>query len=522
MKAIQYIRISDKDQSNWSIEGQRKYNQMFADRHGLEIVDTYIDDGVSAKDFNRPQWRKLEERLQGRHGIKAVIVSKYDRLIRNLLEGLAFLDKAEKTYGVTIYSAMENFSIDPFSPMFFKIRADLFVNADFERRVISDRTSFGIWSSRSQGRLINRAPFGYINERDSTNKPIISIVPENAETVRLIYRSFLEGIPKTLILKMAIERGLRTKTNDIINRILRNPTYTGLIRVPAFKSEPSRMVEGVHAPIIDRDTWHRVQDELADHRPPRQDHDLLPLRGLLRCNECGQVMTGSRSKGKRKYYWYYRCMDCRCVNHNTDKVNALFTSVLSELSLKPSLIAAIKDGVTKQILQISKESDEKRRDINRAIAGKRQRLQKIEERYFNDKISDEVYQGWNRRLRQEIHDLQRQHEYYSKNFDSQLGHIDKHVHKLASLGSIYEAARATQKYRLINSLFDGIVMYSNTLIRTPSLTSVLVPNSQKIKGIEVVKEKDFKKEFPEVPCGSPNIIGIEHHTNIILTLKDIA
>lgn len=171
-RAFAYIRISQEDQSNFSLSGQRKMNTEYAEKHGIDIIQTFVDDGYSAKNFNRPQWKQLEAALSAnKTTIDYLIVTKYDRLIRNAAEGLAFIEKLEQRWNIKLLSVMENFFIDPHSPYFFKMRADLLVTAEFERRVISDRSKFGTWSAKSQGRFIGPAPFGYLNVRDEGNKP---------------------------------------------------------------------------------------------------------------------------------------------------------------------------------------------------------------------------------------------------------------------------------------------------------------------------------------------------------------
>jgi site-specific DNA recombinase len=91
-KAYQYIRISEEDQSNFSLSGQEKMNKDFAEKHNIEVVQAFIDDGYSAKNFDRPNWRALEKSLaQNKNKIDYLIVTKYDRLIRNAAEGLAFI-----------------------------------------------------------------------------------------------------------------------------------------------------------------------------------------------------------------------------------------------------------------------------------------------------------------------------------------------------------------------------------------------------------------------------------------------
>lgn len=82
--AYAYLRISKEDQSNYSIEGQERVIKEYAQKNNIFIKDIYTDDGYSAKDFNRPAWKKLEAVMAGnKHGVDYLIVHKYDRLIRH-------------------------------------------------------------------------------------------------------------------------------------------------------------------------------------------------------------------------------------------------------------------------------------------------------------------------------------------------------------------------------------------------------------------------------------------------------
>lgn len=158
--AFQYIRISDEDQSNFSISGQQMINKEYAKRNNIIILKTFVDEGYSAKDFNRPAWKDLEKELT-KSRVDFLIVWKYDRLIRNAVEGLVFVKNLEEKLKITLVSVMENSSIDVHDPYFFKHRYDIFGDAELERRKISDRTRMGIWSGKSQGLYLGRAPYGY-------------------------------------------------------------------------------------------------------------------------------------------------------------------------------------------------------------------------------------------------------------------------------------------------------------------------------------------------------------------------
>ena len=343
--AYQYIRISDEDQSNFSLSGQEKMNQDYAAKHGIQIVKAFVDDGYSAKNFDRPQWKLLEKELsKNKTKIDYLIVTKYDRLIRNAAEGLAFIEKLEQKWNIKLLSVMENFFIDPNSPFFFKTRADLLVTAEFERRVISDRSKFGVWSAKNQGRFIGKAPLGYTNARDEQDKPIILINKEEKRIVEQIYEDFLRDVPFPLIKEKASNKGFNLKGHDALYRILSNHVYAGLIVTPSYKDETTKVVKGIHEAIIQPETfwkaYYKLQDKIRPQGPKTIDSN-VPLRGFILCQSCGGLHTGGKSKGRSAYYYYYRCKKCNQENYNANKVHEEMAKILKGLSLEEKYVKAL-------------------------------------------------------------------------------------------------------------------------------------------------------------------------------------
>jgi coenzyme F420-reducing hydrogenase delta subunit len=86
-----YLRISTEDQSNFSLEAQEEIIRKYAASHQFQIVKTYTDDGVSAKNFNRPDWKRLELDLSKSKGqVKAIlIVPEKAAIVRQMFENVA-------------------------------------------------------------------------------------------------------------------------------------------------------------------------------------------------------------------------------------------------------------------------------------------------------------------------------------------------------------------------------------------------------------------------------------------------
>jgi hypothetical protein len=90
--------------------------------------------------------------------------------------------------------------------------------------------------------------------------------------------------------------------------MLQNKFYIGKITIPAFKDEPEMIVNGLHKPIIDLETFEKVQFILNGKKKSYKGITKCietPLVGLLYCPLCNRPMTGSGSKGNGGIYHYY-------------------------------------------------------------------------------------------------------------------------------------------------------------------------------------------------------------------------
>jgi hypothetical protein len=185
--------------------------------------------------------------------------------------------------------------------------------AQFEREVTGERIRDKIAASKQKGMWMGGlVPIGYdvIDRRLVTNQT-------EAETVREIFRRYLELGSVRLLMEDLNRRGIRSKIRVAKNgkrsggnrffrgalyQLLANPIYIGKIRHKGVRHP------GLHEPIIKRALWDSTQLLLRSHAAPRTPRvtksATSPLTGRL-FDESGQSLTPTHAtKGERRYRYY--------------------------------------------------------------------------------------------------------------------------------------------------------------------------------------------------------------------------
>ena len=507
--AYDYVRISDDDQSHFSIEGQQKMNKDFATRLNIKIVKSFVDDGYSAKDFNRPNWKELEKDLaKNKSKIDYLIVWKYDRFIRNVTEGLTFIEKLEKKWNIVLLSVMENFGIDPSSPFFFKHRADLLVAAEYERRLISDRTKFGNWSAKDSGRYIGRASIGYENARDNEDKPILVINEDKKPVVEEVFADFLNDVPYSMIKRRIFEKfGVKLKSHDAIQKMISNYSYAGLIQVPEFHGKKSYLTKGIHQAIIPEDlfwkAYYKLQDKTKPQGPKIVDSN-VPLRGFILCQSCGGFHTGGKSKGRSQYYYYYRCKKCLGENYGAEKVHDEMGKILNGLSLDEKYINCL---IKESELELNREIESKSEKLKKAKSEYekiKEKLDSLEVKFIENKLSAETYDKWFPVYSRELNTKAGEIVELEKDNREQLDQLKRVLPYLTDMVSIYEPADVDDKQAFLKGIFWGGFTKEKIGGRTKVLNPMFRQNSHRINHLLKVDSIEKPEQNSGFPFSTPD------------------
>ncbi len=378
-----YCRLS-RDDNNGSLESMSIANQrqMLSDyvrEKGWKICDIYIDDGYSGTNFNRPDFiRMMADIESGR--INCVVTKDLSRLGRNYAKVGYYTDEFFVENGIRFIAV--NDSYDSLREEENEIAPFKNVLNEWYPRDISKKVRQVKKSSAQQGKFMgSQAPYGY--RKSPLDKHVLEIDPYAANIMRRIFSEFAagdsarkiadrlnaEGVDSPRFYFSQFPGGQHPRATDknhwgsaSIMQMLRNQVYIGNMvqgkrRVASFKTKkfvaisPDRwiVVEGTHEPLIDIDTWDRVQHRLDNKmhrgRQMSKDKDVALFSGILKCADCGSNLSHSAKVTNNNTIGYYRCSrylnngKTACSTHCI-KESALKAFVLNDIRYHARLAAA--------------------------------------------------------------------------------------------------------------------------------------------------------------------------------------
>jgi site-specific DNA recombinase len=280
----------------------------------LCLDEKYDDGGFSGGNMERPAMARLLAAIEAGQ-VDCVVTYKVDRLSRSLLDFARIMDVFDR-HKVSFVSVTQQFNT---ATSMGRLMLNVLLSfAQFEREIISERTSDKMCAARRKGKWLGGPPIlGYDVDRE---KHRLVVNPAEAEMVRELFDLYLQHHSMLRAAQEANRRGWSTKSyitkkgvhkgggrfdKAKLQRILTNVTYTGKI---AHKGE---IYAAEHKPLIDKPTFDQVQEIIKGNgngsgKTARNKHGAL-LKGLLYCASCGAAMAHTYTKKKNRLYRYYVC-----------------------------------------------------------------------------------------------------------------------------------------------------------------------------------------------------------------------
>lgn len=246
-KVVAYVRVSSQSQiENTSIETQIEKIELHCKLHDIVIDRIFKDEGISAKDTERPSYNEMIDYiLDKNNNIDSVVVYKSDRLHRSLKNLLITIEDIFIPNNISFISITEQFDTSNPQGMLFLQMLGSF--AEFERKIINERTKSGrLAKGKNELYLGGRVPFGYTlidNDRLTLNY-------SEADIIKEIFKLRTKGVS---IGKIALKYNM---SKSKIHYILNNKIYMGIYNYNG-KKEKNKISFKV-PPIVSNYIWNKA------------------------------------------------------------------------------------------------------------------------------------------------------------------------------------------------------------------------------------------------------------------------
>lgn len=511
-KTAAYLRLSkgdgdsdgtSKGESN-SISNQRLIIERFLqDNEDFELVETYVDDGYTGTNFDRPGVQKMLEDIDAGL-IDCVIVKDLSRFGRERIETGMYILKEFESKGIRFIAINDNYdsltagSGDKHLVMPIKAMTNDFYSQDISNKVKASQSV-----KREKGEFMGaQAPFGYVKDPDNPNHLLVD--PEVANIVRMIFAKRISGMSANEIAEHLKTTGVMTpscykeahdpsykntstkpgKSNwtakQVLN-VLKNETYLGSVvqgktRRVSYKvnrrvnipEEEWCVVPNMHEPIVSESDFNIVKSLLKrDTMKAAGRTGSYLFSGLIFCGDCGSPMIRRIRRNKKSSHVEYICKGYTnkegCSSHKmpADDLEKLVTASInnmvrtlceySELVANIDKIAVSKDEAIMQ---------------NEELASLRKEIDKVET--YRMGLFEDVQEGL---ISSEMYErLKKQYDERINSINISIEERTEMIDKLYSKG--LEAEAFIKRFRnnpriekldrvLLATLIDRILVYDN-------------------------------------------------------------
>lgn len=398
--AALYYRLSEEDidltSSGSKIESDSISNQKLlisqylkSLEENIEIYDSYVDDGFTGTNFERPGFKRLLEDIN-RGLITMVIVKDLSRIGRNYVEVGRYVKKIFPQFNVRFVSILDRFDSLTATPNDYNLLLPVknFVNENYSRDIsLKIRGSMG--AMREAGINVSaHPPYGY--RRSDADKNKLEIDDEAKWIIQDIFKRKLKGESNQQIADRLNEMRVPTPaeqkksnsdyktpftknyiprwyTNTVI-RILKNKAYIGTLEQGKRKRISYKVRKDIalpetdwivckkdHEPIISESDFNNVQRLLKmDLITSQKKSNTYLFSGFLNCGDCGKPMIRRAIKYKQTTTVFYICATYNkkagCTRHSvkeTDLRNIVLTTINNHVETLVSMDSILKqiDGI---------------------------------------------------------------------------------------------------------------------------------------------------------------------------------
>lgn len=487
LKVAYYARVStEKTEQQVSIKHQQEYYEEFIrSNQNWTFSGAYIDDGISGIHAEKREefQNMIRDAKLGR--VDMIITKEISRFARNTLDSIQYTREL-LSYGVCVWFQNDGINtIDEDSEFRLTIMAGV---AQDELRKLSSRIKFGHARSIQNGVVLGNRIYGY-HKKDGK----LTIVPEEAEMIRMIFKDYASGTVSTPKLEKKLwDMGYRNfkggKINrDVIRNIIKNPKYKGYFcggkvkivdmftkkqeflpesKWVIFKDDGSRVPQ-----IIDEETWEKANEymkkrseAIKSHRTSFKNGNLFT--GKIFCANDGAPywMKQHYVRGKEDVRWVcsYKIKNGAdsCSSHGIREsdLKKVVASLINESSCNIDEVIKEYLNILRKVINNKPDTGIEKERLQNQIDAIKKKKEKILEYNLNGDIPDEEFISRNNGYTKQIIDLEMEISKLVPE-DVELQIAEKQLSKITEeLKSFKEVKEEDINRQIIDKLFDKIVV----------------------------------------------------------------
>lgn len=399
-KGVLYLRVSSDRQAaqNLSIPSQDRLCREYAQKQGIKVVRVFTDAGESARTDDRPAFLEAIDYVRTKENdISAFICYDTSRFARNREDAIVY-KRLLRRAGVSILFVSQN--IDRESESGFVLEGILELFDEYYSRALSRQARRGMIEAAKKGFFTGGGvPYGFYTEKvfdaGGGKHSVLRIHSDEAETVRLIFKLYSEGLGYTAIVNHLDGNGYRNRqkrkfSRRLVESIISNPLYIGqkvfgrtygLHKRNTRTQNDTLIIENYCPPILTRDLWDKVQNERSnrDRGRVKKTSSRWLFSGLLYCakhNRRMRLSGGTSHTGK--LYYYFGCPEKSC------SIGKLPAEELEEFLLEKILSHVLSDSNIDRIVRLAERVNEKLKTRNKSEKKRLEKsLQDVERRIKN-------------------------------------------------------------------------------------------------------------------------------------------
>lgn len=431
LRTALYCRLSKDDMlqgDSESIKTQKAMLTQYAREHGFLVVGTYVDDGFSGLNFDRPDFNRMLDDIEAGK-IDVVITKDLSRLGRDHLKVGHFTEiyfpmKNVRYIAVNdcVDTANKNNDIAA-----LKNVMNEFYSRDNSRKIRSSiraRAKAGLYRC-------SYAPLGYRKAPDNHNRLIVDT--ETEWIVKRIFELSNAGFGAHKIAKLFQEKQIPSPSwwqysrgekdyskrfenpenkcdwsHTIIQGIIKNPVYLGhtimcktesVFKVGTFKKVPEAdqiRVDNTHEPLVSQEIFDNANAKILSRKREDTSGNVSIFSGLIKCGTCGKAMS-QRYWGRDKHRIFicttYARDTKKCTDHRI-YYEDLYNAVLADIQYHARLAYEDRDRAVALAVKMNDKANGNKGKTNESkLKQARKRYDEVTrlfDRLYEDSLSGRI------------------------------------------------------------------------------------------------------------------------------------